>query len=65
MRCKACDCSIEARLRNVRDELGVVHTAQEDLCGYCISQAKLGYSEPDDEDFIRENLKYAHFKAIY
>ena len=47
MRCKACDCPIEARVRNVMDETGYNHVLQEDMCSYCIGQSKL--IEQDDE----------------
>ena len=63
MRCKACDCAVEGRPRMVTDEVGFVHVLVDDLCGYCIGQAKLKYPEDDLRD-IYEGIPHATFKVV-
>jgi hypothetical protein len=63
MRCKACDVSIEPRTRSVQDELGHTHSMDEELCGYCVVQSQMKYSEDDLRD-IYSGVLYANFQVI-
>lgn len=63
MRCKACDASIEGRPRSFTDETKLTHILIDDLCGYCISQSRLRYSDDDLRD-IYSGIQYANFKVI-
>jgi hypothetical protein len=63
MRCKACDVEIEGRPRSVTDETSKTHILIDDLCGWCISQSKLRYSDDDLRD-IYSGVLYANFKVI-
>jgi hypothetical protein len=63
MRCKACDCGIEGRMRNVTDEDSVTHNIFEDLCSYCVQQSELRYNDDDLKD-IYQGLRHANFKTI-
>lgn len=63
MRCKACDVEIEGRPRSVTDETSTTHILIDDLCGWCISQSKLRYSDDDLRD-IYSGVLYANFQVI-
>jgi hypothetical protein len=63
MRCRACDSSIEGRPRMVTDENKFTHVLIDDLCGYCIVQSKLKYSDDDLRD-VYTGVQYANFKVI-
>jgi hypothetical protein len=63
MRCKACDVEVEGRPRSVTDETGVTHHLVDDLCGYCIVQSRLKYSEDDLRD-VYSGVLYANFQVI-
>jgi len=63
VRCKACDASIEGRPRMVTDETKFTHVLIDDLCGYCIVQSKLKYSDDDLRD-IYSGVQYANFQVI-
>ena len=63
MKCKACDCSIEGKNRNVTDELGYTHHLVDDLCGACIEASKHAYTEAELRRIYRES-EYAPLKII-
>lgn len=63
MRCKACDATIEGRPRMFTDETKVTHVLIDDLCGYCISQSRLKYSDDDLRD-IYLGVAHGTFKVI-
>lgn len=63
MRCKACDAAIDGRPRMFTDETNFTHILIDDLCGYCISQSRLKYSEDDLRD-IYSGVLHANFQVI-
>lgn len=63
MRCKACDAAIDGRPRMFTDETNFTHILVDDLCGYCIVQSRLKYSEDDLRD-IYSGVLYANFQVI-